>query len=132
MNRLTAQIPPTTGSLARLALLLRAMAGVDAGPLPERWLEIELALHEVAVNVIEHARPSTDLTVAIDLTAGTVTVDLTDDGAAFDPRTVPTPDPAELPESGFGIHIARELVDRLVYETRPGWNRWTLIKELDA
>jgi serine/threonine-protein kinase RsbW len=42
-------------------------------------------------------------------------VELTDDGASFDPSLVPTPDLGALPESGLGVFIIRSFMDSVQY-----------------
>jgi anti-sigma regulatory factor (Ser/Thr protein kinase) len=40
-------------------------------------------------------------------------VEVRDHGPGFDPRSVPPPDPEELKEGGYGVHIMRQGVHRL-------------------
>jgi serine/threonine-protein kinase RsbW len=54
-----------------------------------------------------------------------LTVEITDTGKSFDIHAVPLPE--SLPTSGMGIHIARSMLDELVYEPGPP-NHWRLTK----
>ena len=64
------------------------------------------------------------------LTADHVVLNFVDDGREFDPLAAPAPDlrrPAEeRPIGGLGIHLVRELADRLEYERAGGLNRFTI------
>jgi serine/threonine-protein kinase RsbW len=66
---------------------------------------------------------------------GALTIELLDHGRPFNPAEVaeldPDPDPADLPEGGMGLHIARTMLDELHYIPGPP-NRWRLIKRLSA
>jgi anti-sigma regulatory factor (Ser/Thr protein kinase) len=55
--------------------------------------------------------------------------DLLDTGDSFDPRQVPEPKAGEAREGGYGLAIARQLTDELVYTPgTPEGNRWRLVK----
>ena len=95
----------------------------------------ELAVSEVAANIVEHARPQM---VDLRLTeqAGSIIAEFTDsgDGWAGSPRPsrmLGADDPAEeLSERGRGLALARTAVDEVVYERTGQLNRWRLIKWL--
>jgi len=63
-----------------------------------------------------------------------VRVDILDSGPAFDPRQAPGPDfsipAAERPIGGLGIHLARQMMDELVYHRRADRNVVSLAKLL--
>lgn len=93
------------------------------------------AFMEILNNVAIHAytRDSTGR-VEIAITAGTreLVIELSDDGAPFDPDRVaelPEVSDASLPEGGMGLHIARAMLDDFSYQPGPP-NRWRLAKRL--
>jgi anti-sigma regulatory factor (Ser/Thr protein kinase) len=65
---------------------------------------------------------------------GRLTVTLTDDGPPFDPFGRAAPDTTlsveERPIGGLGLHLVRELMDKVSYERRDGYNVVVLVKEL--
>lgn len=113
-------------------------AWLDAARLPEpAALLARLALDELAANVAMHgAGTARELRIACRRTAAELVVQVEDDGPAFDPRTVPSPDlgvPAEhRPTGGLGIHLLRELSDRFDYVREDGRNRVTLRRRVDG
>ncbi len=91
--------------------------------------EFVSAFAEIYNNIVLHAyeRRAGDIDIAIGVGDGSITVEVRDTGATFDPSTVPEPDLESLPEGGMGLHIARAMVDEVVYEPGPP-NLWRLVK----
>ena len=92
-----------------------------------------LALEEVFTNILRHAHADAgahEVRFGARLTADHVVLHFEDDGREFDPLAAPKPDlrrPAEeRPVGGLGIHLVRELADRLEYERAGGLNRFTI------
>ena len=82
-----------------------------------------LALEEAVTNVINHAfaglPPPHLIRVRLDITAELFAAEVIDNGQAFDPTTAPDPD-LTLPleqrtPGGLGIHLMRNVMDRLQY-----------------
>jgi serine/threonine-protein kinase RsbW len=97
-------------------------------------IQLQVALDEVLSNVIKYAwtdgAPHT-LRVRITAPPSGIDVVITDDGAPFDPRSQPEPEPARgrrLRPGGVGIHLVKQLVDRFDYARIGGMNCVTLIK----
>jgi anti-sigma regulatory factor (Ser/Thr protein kinase) len=98
---------------------------------------IHLALDEVVANVIRHAHDDGDehrIGVELSLGNGIVTIEVNDDGVAFNPLAAPPPD-LELPieqrrPGGLGIHIIKAIMDGLDYRRSKGRNRLTMVKML--
>ena len=97
--------------------------------------ELNLALEEAVMNVIQHGRPepreaSMRLTLRMD--GDEIVATVTDGGIVFNPLLVPEPDlTADLAErdlGGLGLHLARSLVSSMEYERRNGYNCLTLRK----
>jgi len=63
-------------------------------------------------------------------------VNIEDDGVPFNPLKKKAPElPADVESAqigGLGIHITRELVDKISYERKRGINRLTIIKSIQA
>lgn len=95
----------------------------------ELTLAFSSAFSEIFNNIVLHAyRDSDGGTIDLEFTiaADHLAVQLTDQGKSFDIDAVkPLDDP--LPMGGMGIHIARTMLDELVYESGPP-NRWRLVK----
>ena len=114
--------------MAELGEWLRARCGVYGIP-EQRTGSLELAVHEVAVNIIRHAYVETndgwiDVHLAID-DRGLVVV-LEDVGEPYDPRSSVEPDLSVPHEGGYGLYLVRELVDHVEYQRTSIGNRWEL------
>src|SRR3546814_18345201 len=88
---------------------------------PDVTTKIIIVLDELVTNILAHG--SADIvTVCLRVGKDALTVDLTDDGAAFDPLSLPEPDTSlsleDRPIGGLGRHIVRTLMDRVDY-SRP-------------
>jgi serine/threonine-protein kinase RsbW len=82
-------------------------AGVDE----ECRADIRLALTEACANVIKHAELSTVYHVDVRVDREACTIEVTDDGGGFDPRSVRPGD--VLDDGGRGLQIVAALVDGL-------------------
>ena len=96
---------------------------------------LQLAVHEICTNLANHAYAGIQggrirLTLCLCTNPHRFTADLFDTGAAFDPSTVPAPDPEAGQVSGYGLFLARELMDEVRYERRTTGNFWHLRKTL--
>jgi serine/threonine-protein kinase RsbW len=97
--------------------------------------ELNLALEEAVMNVIQHGRltpGAASIHLSLRLAGGEIVATVTDAGIAFNPLQAPAPDlSAELSErnlGGLGLHLARSLVTSMEYERRNGHNCLTLRK----
>ena len=96
-------------------------------------MQLQVAADEIVSNVIKYAWPDgvdAEFLVRITIRPRTVTLEIIDDGAAFDPRTAPEPPPADQRPrpGGIGIHMIRKLVDDFAYQRIDGRNHTTLTK----
>ncbi len=95
------------------------------------------AFMEIFNNVAIHAYSRDGEASTIDLTitpdADQIMIEIKDHGVPFDIEGVaPLPDPLDehsLPEGGMGIHIAKTMLDEVIYEPGPP-NLWRLRKHL--
>ena len=95
---------------------------------------IQLAVHEVCNNIIEHAyrhcNGEIKMILAIEPTNSCFTVNIYDDGQPFDLDSVAEPD-LDIPQvDGYGLFIARQLMDEVQYQLVGGQNHWYLSKAI--
>jgi len=97
----------------------------EAGAVAAR---LELAVHEVAVNVIDHAElpPAAEIRFSAEITDSVVEIRVTDPGRPFDPATVRVPIAGVPQERGYGLMLATKLVSDLGYRRLDSGNCWTL------
>jgi serine/threonine-protein kinase RsbW len=118
----------------------------SANEAASRWLEehgtpadvqyfANLAIEELATNCIKYGYDDTDehvIEVSVSLSCGSLVLVVKDDGHPFNPLAVPTPHLSlpveEWPIGGLGIHLLRQMSDRLEYVREDGKNRVTLRK----
>ena len=94
-----------------------------------------VALQEMVTNIYRHGYGGDDsqpLSVSFAVDVQGVSVTLRDRGPAFDPRGVASPalceDAAPTEAGGFGIMIARAVMDQVDYARVDGWNVLTMRK----
>ena len=113
----------------------------------EAWLEKErvppsiayfanLAIEEVVTNCIQYGYDDDRehaIRITMSLADRLMTMQIVDDGEAFDPLAAPPPDltakVADRREGGLGIYLLRKLADDMTYERYNGTNRTTLAKK---
>lgn len=122
--------------LPRLTRFLREFWAAAALP-PEAAHPFEIALEEIFINVATHGAPAgrpaqVDVTLRRD--GEELTLLIEDDGPAFDPLQLPTPNIhaplAERRVGGLGVHLVRQLMDAVSYERGDGRNRLRLRKRV--
>lgn len=96
---------------------------------------VQVALDELLSNTVRSGFPPGQtgrIDVRFDIDEGALDVLIVDDGVPFDPLARAEPDTgASLearPVGGLGIHLVRQLMDRVDYERRDGENRLRLRK----
>jgi serine/threonine-protein kinase RsbW len=100
-----------------------------AGMPPKTLFEIELALEEALVNVMNHAYEGGKGNIQVVCKAGNGTaffVEITDTGRDFDMTELPAPDiTADMDEreiGGLGVYLIGKLADRVAYRREEGKN----------
>lgn len=100
--------------------------------------QLQVVLDELASNVIKYAWSDGDaheLSVAFGISADAITLEFSDDGAAFNPLEAPPPPPLQPGErplpGGVGLHMVRQLVDGMAYARIGATNRITITKRLN-
>jgi serine/threonine-protein kinase RsbW len=112
-------------------------AALRGGRLPqEAVLDLRLVAEEILTNVAKYAhgdRGEHWVRVRLELGAGEVTLEFTDDGRPFDPLAarLPGPEPGgERPVGGLGLELVRSLVDAADYARVGSQNVLTLRKRV--
>ena len=100
-------------------------------------MQINLAIEEAVVNVIDYAYPSGvqgDIRLCAIANKDTLTFVISDDGKPFDPTTRAEVDITLSAEErnigGLGIHLVRNIMDTVSYERKDNQNVLTLIKQV--
>lgn len=89
----------------------------------------DLVLEELVTNTIKYGYDDTAphcIHVDVDFADGRLSLAVRDDGHAFNPLELASPDTTLSAEhrniGGLGIHLVRQMTDSLTYERRDGWN----------
>jgi serine/threonine-protein kinase RsbW len=127
----TVSVPASAAGLRQATEAVEAFSASLAlpGPLRRSLLTV---LDEVLANIVGHgmAGGAGAIDVAMSCAGGTVTVEVVDPGAPFNPLLAPAPDTASPLEGrrigGLGIALVRAMTDEVEYARREGRNRVTL------
>lgn len=94
-----------------------------------------LALEELLVNIVMHGyhdEQSHTIAVMLERHDSHLSVEITDDGMAFDPRTVPAPNLSmsldERPIGGLGVWLTLKMMDEIDYRREGPMNKLRLVK----
>jgi serine/threonine-protein kinase RsbW len=98
--------------------------------------DVILATDEAATNVIAHGYQYQSGTIEIELdrSGDAIVIYMRDQSPSFDPTSVPPPDVTqpldERPLGGMGIHLIRQLMDKVTHRILPqGGNELTMTKK---
>jgi serine/threonine-protein kinase RsbW len=128
-------VPSEAGQLAVLTAFLKEFWSEAALP-ADGSLPFELALEEVFMNVVMHGAPAgaARVEVSLHLDGGRLAMTIADDGAPFDPLSLPAPDVTaglyERPVGGQGVHLVRQMMDSVGYRRDGARNILTLACEI--
>ncbi|MCZ4655181.1 ATP-binding protein [Dietzia kunjamensis] len=116
------------GTLDRILDLVGEMSAAEEVDEDAR-MQFEVAVAEIAANIIEHAGNGEQVTLSLELLLSPDRLEarFTDNGtpARVDLRSVEMPD--ALAERGRGLAIALSALDELAYRRRLGSNMWHLV-----
>jgi anti-sigma regulatory factor (Ser/Thr protein kinase) len=128
------EVPSETSFLGLVRDVARRMAEA-AGFETKVADQLALAVDEAATNVLEHAYDgATDQVVHVEMddTGSDFCVDIVDDGAAFDPESLPSLDVKSLEKErrtgGLGVHLMGRIMDSVTFQRRARQNVCCLVK----
>ena len=123
------QIPQLEGFIDEV----QKATGID----PSLAMGLNLALEEAVTNVMMYAYPKGqhgNANLKAILKDGSIEFVLWDKGIAFDPTAAPEADTTlgveERAIGGLGIHLVRNIMDKVSYENKNGMNILTMIKNI--
>lgn len=94
--------------------------------------EIEIALHEICVNIVVHAYEGVSggrLDLVLSRDGPELVVEIADRGKPFEPAAVTPPDLEHGQVHGYGVFMAHALLDEISYtRTHDGVNHWRVVK----
>lgn len=118
--------------LPRVEELARSLLD-SAGITEDKAFTASVALEEALSNVIRHGYDDGgvhEIAVRIRVEDGSVVLEITDEGKAFDPRSAPRTDVhtplAEREVGGLGLHLLHNMVGDIRYERSDGRNHLRL------
>ena len=129
-------VPGEAAQLPALARFLQDFC-VTAELPPGAALPFEIALEEIFMNVVMHGSPAGRLArveVSLALCDDDLTLAVVDDGPAFDPLSLPTPD-VNAPLNarrvgGLGVYLVRQMMDAVSYAREGPRNRLRMSKRV--
>ena len=100
-------------------------------------MELNLAVEEAVVNVMEYAYPqgeTGEVTIEVSLADGKLDINIIDSGSPFDPTQKSDPDTSlpveERSIGGLGIFLVRQVMDTVSYRRDDGKNILTFTKNI--
>lgn len=109
------------------ACIAEMFARIANLPTEELGYQMQLAVHEICANIVDHAGASGEFEIAINLNAGTrtFTVETSDNGdCEYTPTDLQLPDVDKLPTRGRGLWLVRQTMSEVVYCSHQG-KIWT-------
>lgn len=99
---------------------------------------VKLSLDELVTNIVTHSQkqppPPQEIVLRLSTDQDVVRAEVEDDGCAFNPLSLPTPDIGaplhERSPGGLGIHLIRSLMDSVDYQRIGQRNRFTISKKV--
>jgi serine/threonine-protein kinase RsbW len=137
VNERRTSVPADAAQLTVLTKFLQEFWCAASLP-PAQAMNFELALEEVFTNVVSHgSSPGTVPRVELSLVLadGGVVMSIEDDGAAFDPLTLPQPNiEATIGDrrvGGLGVYLVRKLMDAVSYQRNGSRNQLRMSKHIE-
>ena len=136
--KLTLEVEANLKQLTGLQEQVTAFGEAQNWP-PDMSFQVELALEEICVNIVNYGFEGDGddhaIEVVVDSEPDSLTMEIIDNGRAFDPLTE-TPEPdldstvGDRPLGGLGIHLVKTLMDELLYRREDGRNHLKMVKHL--
>jgi serine/threonine-protein kinase RsbW len=134
--RLTVRVAASQDGLRAAAEALDRFEAAHSLDAESTW-PAHVALDEILSNIVRHGaagRPHLVIEVTFALVAESIEVTVVDDGPEWDPLALPPPDTAAPLEArdpgGLGVHLVRNLMDRVAYARDGGRNRLVFTRRL--
>jgi serine/threonine-protein kinase RsbW len=127
---LSLRTPATSDAIDAIHQLLHEfwhhVVGMDASD----RMRFDLAVAEVASNIVEHNGEPVELTLDLRNYEDRVVADFNETGAALPPDVIERADAPDDPlaESGRGLMLARAALDEFAYERSGEVNHWHLVR----
>jgi anti-sigma regulatory factor (Ser/Thr protein kinase) len=105
------------------ACIVEMFARIANLPTEELGYQMQLAVHEICANIVDHAGASGEFEIAIDMNAGdhTFTVETSDNGhCEYMPNDLKLPDVDKLPTRGRGLWLVRQTMSEVMYHSHQG------------
>ncbi len=123
------------GELARIHEAVAELGQTESWP-SDFAFQVALVLEELIVNIVNYGHDddaSHEIEIALTSAADALTIEIADDGRAFNPLSESLEPNLEIgledrPVGGIGLHLVRAMVDDLHYRREHGRNHLTLIK----
>lgn len=124
------QVPATADALEAVHALLHRFWHAVPDMADGDRMRFDLAVAEVAANIIEHGNAPVDLTLNLTKYEDRVVADFDENGAALPDDVIESAsDPDDpLAESGRGLVLARSALDEFAYERSGDVNHWHLVR----
>ena len=133
MSDLILKVLSDREELDRITESIEAFAEEEEWP-PDLLFRINLVLEELVLNIMDYGHDDNEheIEIALSSSSDAVTINITDEGHAFDPMTdAPEPDTTGPVETrsigGLGVHLAKEMMDEMAYRRENGRNYLSLV-----
>jgi serine/threonine-protein kinase RsbW len=122
--------PTEPASLDRVHALLERLWLERGDVLPEDRLQFEIAVTEIAGNIIRHATDGDPIDFELEVMAepGRLQAEFRDGGKRVDVQLDGAHLPAQLAESGRGLALALAAVHELAYRREDSTNHWRIVR----
>ena len=107
--------------------------GMCVGMEKKALKKFEVAAEEAVVNILHYSQAS-EIEMELSCQLSAISIQLSDDGIAFDPTEHIPNDKAndERQIGGMGIHLVRQIVDEMHYERKENKNVLILVKKINS
>ena len=137
-RRLSLCLPTKLDQLDRIYNAVDELGEAEDWP-PGMVYQVKLVLEELGVNIVTHGHdndPEHEFEIILDSETDVLTIELRDEGQAFNPLTdCPEPDLEsgldDRPVGGLGIYLVRTMMDELNYRREDNKNILTIVKRKD-
>lgn len=135
-GRLSLQLKSTMESVTEIEAAAERLA-TEAGLDEDDCFHVAMAAREAAVNAVLHGNkfdPAKQVTASFENTGAALVIIIADQGAGFDPDSLPDPLAPEnlLRGSGRGIFLIRTFLDEVRFRPLHPGTEMTLIKHLPS